>query len=271
MIETWSKGYTVPEKDVYKEDIILAMEAPLEGPSILPDVISIWAECKPVPHIRDTTIERIHDGVRGGKTALYQKGHVAVDGGVALKPYSHFREIVMTYAGPIEGALEMPLKPGDVLYRKTFPVWEHALTVTTHTHRQDRDVRVDVEGFPPSVWPLYPYGGFVPPRGGIDQADRVFFVPGWAPQTRTTVLRLYRQAHLEQQGFFVPDPFVMEGHTWTYQSTEGAPTFNTLGGDIVNGCVRVMIGADVYLSRSYQLWGGSKYPMKVFLEKQSVF
>lgn len=270
MIETWSRGHTVPEKDVCKEDIMLTMDAHLDGPSIFPDVLGIWAECHAVPQEREVTIERIHDGVCGGKTSLYQKGHVALDAGVSLKPHSRFREIVVRYAGPTEGALHAALKQGDVVYRKIFPVWEHALRLSTQTHRQDRDVRVNAEGFPSGVWPLYPYGGFVPPRGGIDQADMVFFVPGWAPQTQATVLRLYRQIHLEQQGFFAPDPFVMEGRTWLYQPTDEASTFHTLGGDIVNGCIRLLIGGEVYLSRSYQLWGGSDHRMKIFLEKQAV-
>lgn len=298
-------GYVAPE--THREgaaDAVLDMPAVIAGAAdaLLPDRMAVWVRVVTVLCTYDVTLCRVHQGASGGATPLYQPGRVLLDGSETLKPFSKTHHIDLLFDG-IEDAAEVGAgwaaqlgwRLGARVWRKTFPVTRASIQVETVLVDTDRGpvLGLKKEGAKPGVLPLYPFGGFVPPRGQIDQAEPVFFFPTWDTSggVPVTALKLYRQSFLESRGGFPPHPFYMDKMKWFFEGVvadreAGAvpvaeesqafqkqmPPCQTLGEDLMGGALTVtapQAGVSVtYVSRSYQVWGGDAPRLKILLEKQ---
>lgn len=243
---------------------------------VAPPLLAVWARVVTVPCTAPSMLERIHDGVSGGKTPLYSPGRVLLEGSETLKPHAMTHHIDLIFEGiEGEGAYwtdDHPLlralkwRAGDRLWRKTFDVQLHDVCLRTRMQETARAPVMVADGTEAGALPLYAYGGFVPPRGQIDQAEPVFAFPAWDATCGkpVTALKLYRQSFLESRGGFAPNPFHMDQKKWVFQNPQPAPRYQTLGEDLVSGALTLkpeMQGGQVtYQSRAYQLWGGDAPP-----------
>jgi hypothetical protein len=206
------------------------------------------------------TLERLVNGHSGGVTPLYQPGNVLCDGSENLKPLCKVRAVDFVYQGrglyldehetsrpfyenhAVEKLIQ--LSPGQVVFQKPFAGRASNVRLETQFKRQDRDEWTEVVGLGRDTYPLYPYGGYVPPHGDLREMEQAYCFPGAdrSGGKDVTALKLYRSSFFHTSGGFPPTPFSHERHlTFALKDEFGEVfTYTSYGYDQPGGSLKYL-------------------------------
>ena len=249
------------------EDILLAPQS--VG---VPLHVTLGLEMRLQYYDGPVTLERFVNGKSGGITSLYQPGNVLLDGSQNLKPLSKVRSVEFVYQG--RGAyvdeydLSRPfyeghglnyliqLVSGEVVFQKPFAGRAANLRLETQTNRHDRDEWTEVMGFGRDTYPLYPYGGYVPPYGDLREIEQVYAFVGADPNAggMVTALRLHRSSFFHTSAGFPPTPFRYDRKNWVFPQSVSHVEQMTVGQALAEGLLTFKIKdetGDLYSYKSY--------------------
>lgn len=277
-IKPYDPGYGAPMTDDIDRQAILDME---EGPQDLqsadfpldaPPFITLRLEVKNHLYEGNATMERVVNGQSAGVTPLYQPGPVLCDGSENLKPFSKLRAVDFIYHGRgfywddedrrqsfYPGHVLTTLIQGTVgraLFQKPFAGQAGSLRLETSLKRQERDEWTDVAGYGRDTYPVYPYGGYSPPQGNLEEVEPVYAFPAvdQASGKSVTALKLYRTSFFHQRGGFPPTPFTMDHKKWVFPHQQSALELITVGQALRGGYLTFSVkteAGDVYTYASY--------------------
>lgn len=279
LTKPYDGGYEAPrlESTDHRRAILCMIQeegdTPAEGLPEAPAQITLRLEMRLTHQTAGHTLERIHNGQSGGVTALYEPGNVLLDGSDNLKPLSKVQAVEFVYQshgwfvdeedkqclfyGGHPVARMIQLTPGQVVFQKPFAGCGQSLKMETTFKKADRDEWTEVKGYGRDTYPLYPYGGYVPPTGDLRDMEQVYALvgmdrPGAAP---VTALKLYRSSFFHRSGGFPPAPFGYDHKKWVFPQAVSDWEQMTVAQALAEGRLTFSLKdgwGDVY---SYQSWG----------------
>lgn len=275
----YDAGYAAPFTEDVDRCAVLEMEAPLVGHSM----VSLFREAPPFITLRlainrhfyegGATVERRVNGQSAGVTPLYQPGHVLCDGSENLKPLSKLRAIDFIYEGRgvywdeeesrssfypgHEMTHFLQLTLGQVVFQKPFAGQLEGMRLETYFKRQEREEWTDVIGYGRETYPLYPYGGYIPPLGDLNEVEPVYALAGMDQKAGkpVTALKLYRHSFLQQAGGSPPEPLTMDHKKWVFPQHQSPLELMTVGQALREGCLTFVLKPQEGESYSYRSYG----------------
>ncbi|MDC0349171.1 hypothetical protein OAN21_02045 [Alphaproteobacteria bacterium] len=289
----YDEGYKASDTEgLFDRKALLKMDEDFEGaPSLqalsAPLQITLRLEAQIQVCDNAVTVERCVNGKSGGVTALYQPGNVLQDGSQNLKPLSKAQGVDFLYQGSgfylddhdlirpfyegqgVEGLIQ--IKKGARVFRKPFAVRGAPIRLETRAVKEGQES----VGFGKNTYPLYPYGGYMPPRGTLLDMGQTYAFPGVDTKGGgcVTALKLYRSSFFEPCGGFPPLPFFYDQKNWVFPQSVRPLEQMSVGQALCEGHltfeVKDAAGDSVtYASYGYEQPGGSVTQVQVHCAPQ---
>jgi hypothetical protein len=286
--KSYANGHRASDTEsLFDRQAVLKMDEDFEGASASktlsePLQITLRLEVKTQMCDNAVTIERCVNGKSGGVTPLYQPGNVLRDGSQNLKSLCKAQAVDFLYQGSgfylddhdltrpfYEGHGMEPLiqiKKGARVFRKSFAVRGAPIRLETRAVKGGQES----VGFGENTYPLYPYGGYIPPRGTLLDMAQTYAFPGVDTKEGgcVTSLKLYRSSFFEQCGGFPPLPFFHDQKNWVFPQGVSPLEQMSVGQALCEGHltfeVKDAAGDSVtYISYGYEQPGGSMTQVQV--------